>query len=275
MEGLDGLFENSEDIGTAVEVAANLVELGGGGGGGGGGKANPPLPPPPPYTQGYAQNQPQFHPNTMNNNPSGLNGQPSQSSNSTYLYQAPADQPQQLGTSSTRTLPIYNPHCNPTKATILDSDKTTPLYALNIQMCKPHLTICTPASPVPIATAVFHDFYSHIDVLIRSTPITLNSRGLLRSGHSYISPALGGAEIVWKRENIVGMDMRCEDGKGSVLARFKFSHWGFKKCGSLELMGMGAGGGRVMEEIVVMGMVMVEHELCTRAQGVAADVVGV
>ncbi|KAI4256285.1 MAG: hypothetical protein L6R42_006311 [Xanthoria sp. 1 TBL-2021] len=236
MEGLDGFFENSEDIGTAVEVAASLADLDSSGG-----KAKPPLPPPPPYTQGYTQNQPQLHPGTiMSNKPWRLNGQFSQSSNLLYQYQPSTYQPQQLETSSTtRTLHIYNPHCNPAKATILDTDKTTPFYALNIRMCKPHLTICTPASPAPIATAVFHDFHSHIDVLIRSTPITLNSRGLLKSGHSYISPALGGAEIVWKRENIVGMDMRCEDGKGSVLAKFKFSHWGFKKCGSLELMGEG------------------------------------
>ncbi|KAI4264816.1 MAG: hypothetical protein L6R42_000093 [Xanthoria sp. 1 TBL-2021] len=271
MEGLDGLFENSEDV---VEVAASLAELCGGGGVGGG-KTRPPRPPPPPYTQGYAQNQPQFHPNTVNNNPSGLNGPLSQPSYSPYLYQAPTNQPQQLGTASSRTLHIYNPQCNPAKATILDTDKTTPLYTLSIRLCKPHLTISIPACPTSIATAVFHDFHSHINVLIRGTPITLNSRGLLKSGHSYVSSALGGEEIVWKRENMVGMDLRCEDGKGVVLAKFKFSHWSFKKCGSLELMGVRAGGGRVMEEMVVMGMVMVEHELCTRAQGVAVDVVGV
>lgn len=66
--------------------------------------------------------------------------------------------------------------------------------------------------------------------------------------------------------------MRCEDGKGSLLARFKFNHWALQKCGTLEVMAAGADGGRAMEEIVVTGMVMMEHNVSTRAQGVAAAV---
>ena len=273
MDGMDGGVDISEDVGEVVEVAADLAELGKW-------KGKRPLPPPPYTQQTYTQQYPpvpppHFHPNTMyNQKPPGLlNGYPSHPNTSPYPYQpAMYHQPQQLGTSSTRALHIYHPHGNPAKATIFDADKTTPLYTVKIRMLKPHLIVAAASSPAPIATALFHDFRSHIDVVVRGTPLTLHSRGITESGHSYISPALGGEEVVWKRESMVGKDMRCEDGNGSLLARFKFNSWAWKKCGTLEVMAAGADGGRAMEEIVVTGMVMMEHNVCTRAQGVAAAV---
>ena len=284
MDGMDAGVDGSEDVGELVEVSEDPAKLGKW-------KGKRPLPPPPytqqTYTQQYTPVPPHFHPNTMyNQNPSGLlNGYPSHPPNtSPYPYQpamyqphqpAMYHQPQQVATSSsTRALHIYHPHGNPAKATIFDADKTTPLYTVKIRMLKPHLIVAAAASssPAPIATALFHDFRSHIDVVVRGTPLTLHSRGIAKSGHAYISPALGGAEVVWKRESMVGKDMRCEDGNGSVLARLKFNSWAWKKCGTLEVMAAGADGGRAMEEIVVTGMVMMEHNLCTRAQGVAAAV---
>ncbi|KAL8875919.1 MAG: hypothetical protein Q9198_005792 [Flavoplaca austrocitrina] len=281
MDGLDGFVENSENVGAAVEVASSLAEISGDGKQ----QPQPGFAPPPAYTPYHGQYQ------ILPSQPSFANGSPSkqagayqsQPSNSSCMYQPVTyHQPTQAppvsgngnGTALARTLHIYNRSCGSSKSTIFDTDKTTPLYTVAISMCKPNLTISLPSSPIPIATAVFHDFHSHIDVLIRGVPITLHSRGMFKSGHSYISPALGGEEVVWKKEHELGMDMRCENSKGSVLARYKFSQLSWKKSGSLELMGFAAGGGRMMEEMVVMGMVMVEHELCVRAQGVAADVAG-
>ncbi|KAL8893359.1 MAG: hypothetical protein Q9192_005347 [Flavoplaca navasiana] len=283
MDGADGFGENIENVGAAVEVASSLAEISGDG------KQRPQrgFAPPPPYTPYHGQYQaPSYQPGLVNGNFSKQAGTyQTQPNNSSYMYRPPAHQPDSYhqsthgptsfgGMPSTRTLHIYNQSCGSSKSTIFDTDKTTPLYTVAIHMCKPNLTISLSSSPFPIATAVFHDLHSHIDVLIRGVAITLRSRGMLKSGHSYASPALGGEEVVWKKENKLGMDMRCENSKGSVLARYKFSHLSWKKCGSLELMGFAARGGRMMEEMVVMGMVMVEHELCVRAQGVAAEVVG-
>ncbi|KAL9036963.1 MAG: hypothetical protein Q9180_003996 [Flavoplaca navasiana] len=284
MDGADGFGENIENVGAAVEVASSLAESSEDGG-----RQRPQRgsAPPPPYAPYHGQYQ------SLPSQPGLVNGSfskqagayQSQPSNSPYTYHAPTyqpvthHQPTQAPPSSgrmalIRTLHIYNRSCGSSKSTIFDTDKTTPLYTVAIRMCKPNLTVSLPSSPIPIATAVFHDFHSHIDVLIRGVSITLRSRGMLKSGHSYASPALGGEEVVWKKENRLGMDMRCENSKGSVLARYKFSQLSWKKTGSLELMGFAAGGGRMMEEMVVMGMVMVEHELCVRAQGVAAEVAG-
>ena len=281
MDGADGFGENIENVGAAVEVASSLAEISGDG------KQRPQrgFAPPPPYTPYHGQYQaPSYQPGLVNANFSKQAGAyQSQPSNSSYMYQpatyhrstqAPPVSGMGNGMALTRTLHIYNRSCGSSKSTIFDTDKATPLYTVAIHMCKPNLTISLPSSPTPIASAVFHDFHSHIDVLIRGVPITLRSRGMLKSGHSYASPALGGEEVVWKKENRLGMDTRCENSRGSVLARYKFSHLSWKKSGSLELMGFAAEGGRMMEEMVVMGMVMVEHELCVRAQGVAADVVG-
>ncbi|KAL8888636.1 MAG: hypothetical protein Q9192_006146 [Flavoplaca navasiana] len=291
MDGADGFGENIENVGAAVEVASSLVEISGDG------KQRPQRgsAPPPPYTPYHGQYQASsYQPGLVSGNPLKQAGEyPAQPGNAPYLYhpatqqplhyqaptyQPPSQTPQTFvignGMAQTRTLHIYDSHGSTAKSTIFDDNKTTPLYNIAIRMCKPNLTISLPSSPTPIATAVFHDFHSHIDVLIRGIPITLQSRGMLNSGHSYTSPALGGEEVVWKKENRLGMDMRCENSKGSVLARYKFSHLSWKKSGSLELMGFAAGGGRMMEETVVMGMVMVEHEMCIRAQGVAAEVVG-
>ena len=280
MDGADGSGENLENVGAAVEVASSVAEISGDG------RQRPQrgFAPPPPYTPYHGHYQaPSYQPGLANGNFSKQAGAyQAQPSNSSYMYQpatyhqstqAPPASGMGNGMALTRNLHIYNRSCGSSKSTIFDTDKTTPLYTVAIRMCKPNLTICLPSSPIPIATAMFHDFHSHIDVLIRGVSITLRSRGMFKSGHSYASPALSGEEVFWKKENTLGMDMRCENSK-SVLARYKFSHLSWKKSGSLELMGFAAGGGRMMEEVVVMGMVMVEHELCVRAQGVAADVAG-
>lgn len=47
---------------------------------------------------------------------------------------------------------------------------------------------------------------------------------------------------------------------------------GGKEVGEFGVVGEGGGGGRGMEEIMVVGMVMMEYERRTKSQGVAVGV---
>ncbi|KAI4142053.1 MAG: hypothetical protein LQ341_003327 [Variospora aurantia] len=243
MDGLDEYFQDGQNIAATVEVAASLAELGA--------AKPPPPPPPPPYTR--TQAQPQAYP-LFNEKPPIP---------STLMFR-----PQQAPPSS-RTLHVYCDRSNAANARIVDSDKTTTLWLFRVRMRKPHLTI---SSAVPtaaiLATATYHDFSSRIDVVMRGVPITLSSRGAFKNGHTYQSPALAGATLTWKSQNFL-TDLVCVDDKGVVLAQFHFKTWSLTKYGSLELLRSDLTSGYLMEEVVVTGMAMVEHEMALRTKGFA------
>ncbi|KAL8652300.1 MAG: hypothetical protein Q9210_002758 [Variospora velana] len=160
--------------------------------------------------------------------------------------------PQQAPPSS-RTLHVYYDCSNAANARIVDSDKTTTLWLFRVRTKKPHLTISSavPAAAI-LATATYHDFSSRIDVIIRGAPITLSSRGAFKKGHTYQSPALGGATLTWKSQNFFTY-LVYVDGKRAVLAQFHFKSWSLKKYGSLELLRPDLMSGYLMEEVVVTG----------------------
>ncbi|KAL8768480.1 MAG: hypothetical protein Q9209_005271 [Squamulea sp. 1 TL-2023] len=243
-------------------MATSLAELG----------TSKPSSPSPTHIQEYPGQSP-FHPLHVISKPSNT---------STYL-------PQVVGTtlypyglllpppthSSTRILHIYYPRTDPTNFTILDAGKSSALYNIAIRTKRPHLTIASVASPTPIATATYHDSHSHIDPVVRGKPIKLDSCSALKSGYTYASPAFQGAKVIWKSESTKGIDLRCVNGNGKLLARLNFDTWNLQKCGDLILMSQEASGGQVMEEMVVMGLIMMEHRLCTRIKGLADVVAGV
>ena len=144
---------------------------------------------------------------------------------------------------------------------ILDSDKTTPLYNIEIHtMSKPHVTVHSATNPARvIGTATFHHFSSRIDVVVHGHAITLESRGPFKSGCKYVSPAAQGASRVWKSEGVFsGSDMVCLDGREQIVARFEASTWAVKKAGKFDLGPSVRENGPAMDEVVVVGVAMLE-----------------
>lgn len=65
-------------------------------------------------------------------------------------------------------------------------------------------------------------------------------------------------------------ELLCLDGDEVAVARFLFSRWSVKKCGSLEILDTEAEGGGFMDVIVVTGLALVENVLALRFVAIAA-----
>lgn len=155
-------------------------------------------------------------------------------------------------------------HVNPIR--VLDSDNATALYTVRLKATKPHLRVRAASSTTgitTIGTVSFHNLSSRIDATVHDASMTLNSRGILKSGHTYSSPALGGACLTWKRQHH-SLDLVCLDEREAPVARFCFSNWSWSKGGRLELLGPDVASGAAMEEMVVTGMAMMENFMVMR-----------
>ncbi|KAK4694743.1 hypothetical protein P7C71_g2885, partial [Lecanoromycetidae sp. Uapishka_2] len=196
---------------------------------------------------------------------------------------APSPSASQLTTGPTRLLHIYHEGFTHRRATIFDSDKTTPLYILDthpyrtIFSSKPNIEIFHPTNPSqPIATIYFHKMGGDIDITLHGRQISFAKSGFWKSSHEWQSPNLGGERLRWKRDGYWSAgDLVCLDGREQMVARFAISNWSVSKSGKIELgpavMG-GSGHGEAMDEIVVSGIAM--HEYCMRQQNASAGVAG-
>lgn len=176
-----------------------------------------------------------------------------------------------------REKPAYPPHAHHTQAPsvmlhvryeswrtsdihILGADNATTLYTLKLHLRKPQMIINSASTNATIATVTFPSFSSRIDTTVHGSPIALTSRGLLKNGHTWSSPALGNMDLAWKTKAL-SSDLECLDEQGVPVARYVFPHMSLRKAGRFELYGPEVTRGAVMEEILVMGLAMVEYNL--------------
>lgn len=160
-----------------------------------------------------------------------------------------------------RLLHIYPKGMTHRHAEILDSDKQTPLYRIQVNSgglfsSKPHVTVVNAASNALVGTVTFHSMSRKIDLTINEQPTTLSKSGIFTSVHEFRSSALAGS-LKWKRDGLFsGGNMLCIDEKEQLFARFQASRSSMKKERKFELSpGVG---GVLMDEIVVSGIAMVE-----------------
>lgn len=151
---------------------------------------------------------------------------------------------------------------------LLDADKTNTLYTMKLQMRKPHITVEDASTGAAIGTANFHTFKSRIDITVHDTPIEFKSHGMLKSSYGWTSPALGGAAMSWK-SNSWATEITCLNEHAVAIARFRFSNWSMKKCGTLEILGPQAAGGPSFDEVLVTGLAAVEVVLAMRNTSIA------
>ncbi|KAL9131000.1 MAG: hypothetical protein Q9217_000942 [Psora testacea] len=164
--------------------------------------------------------------------------------------------------SSARILHIYHEGMMSRYSRIVDCDKRTPLYMVEVHcISRPHVIVRSASNPdTLVGTAKFRKISLGIDVVVHGHPITLEPRGIFKSGHKYRSPAANGAQRYWKSEGVFsGGDMICLDENEMPVARFDVSNWSVRKKGKLELVGHGVTeNGLGMDETVMAGVALME-----------------
>lgn len=166
--------------------------------------------------------------------------------------------------AAARVLHVWYDGWHISRVRVLDTDNATPLYTIRMKITKPHLVIESASAGSTIGTVSFHTLSNRIDATVHDSSTTLTCRGLFKNGHTYPSPALGGATLTWKTQGH-SLDLVCLDEGGVAIARFCFSNWSLRKAGRVELMGPQAASGALMEEIIVTGTAMVEYSVALRS----------
>ena len=148
------------------------------------------------------------------------------------------------------------------RAHILDSDKRTVLYKIRANKgglfsSKPHITMHSAANHRAVGTVTFHRMSPVIDLEIHHQTIPLLRLGLFTSAHRFESPT-SRSSLKWKRDGLKSEgNMLCIDGQQVLIARFERSKRARRKGGKF-MISPGVEG-RLMDEIVVSGLAMVQY----------------
>lgn len=175
-------------------------------------------------------------------------------------------------TPPSRFLHMYKESSTDRRMTILDSDKTTPVYILKYFGSKPQLGLCRPPTPssaleIQIGSASFHTWHNTVDLELGTHAISLEKGHFARSTkfQSSVGP------LTWKYDSALGDGMRLIDAAGDSLARFESKTWALHKVGKLEVNGKVQWGPGLLDEIVLSAMAMV---VAKKRKGEAAGAVG-
>ncbi|KAG6999551.1 hypothetical protein G7Y79_00034g069740 [Physcia stellaris] len=213
--------------------------------------------PPPPYSEDAANQQ----------TPSDIKDLSSQR---TSLSSETSSLPSK--TQPSRTLHCVTDGLSLTSARVLDTDKSTLAYSIKYRLRKAHLSLVCATTGVTVGTVSYHCRTTRIDITVRDTPLSLTSTGMFSCGYSFESPALGGQMMKWKTQKRWGTDLVCVDERGEVLARYVFSRFSLRKCGRLELF-VDGGDEKLVDEVLVSGLAVVEWAVMTRQSSVPVPVV--
>ncbi|KAL9025569.1 MAG: hypothetical protein Q9196_005632, partial [Gyalolechia fulgens] len=162
-----------------------------------------------------------------------------------------------------RVLHIYRDGITHRHMTITDEAKHHPLYKIDqnsgsIFSSKPHMTIANPSSNQTIGTVTFHNWSRTIDLEIHGRPIPFESEGIFTRSYAYSSPAFG-ERLRWECDGIFGTDLVLVNGGKEWIARFDGSLFSMSKTGKMHVVN-GSINGVALDEIVVSGAAMVQHE---------------
>lgn len=164
-----------------------------------------------------------------------------------------------------RILHIYRDSITGRHMTITDIDKSHPLYKIDqnsgaLFSSKPHMTILSPSqsSHAPIGTATFHNWSRTIDLEFHGHPVSFDSEGIFTRAYAYQSPAFG-ERLRWECDSIWGADLVLVNGRKEEIARFDSSLFSISKTGKIHIVNGGITGA-ALDEIVVSGCAMVQHE---------------
>lgn len=151
--------------------------------------------------------------------------------------------------------------------TILDSDKTTPIYiinshALSLSGPKPHMHFCHPSTPssaleTHIGSASFHSLSRTIDLEFGSSSVSFKPKGSFTRSFQFQSTV---GPCTWEYESILGSNIRLVNAEGNWLARLESKPHSESKGGQMEIAGIVQWGPGLLDEIVISGMAMMEAD---------------
>ncbi|MDI1488191.1 MAG: hypothetical protein OHK93_007465 [Ramalina farinacea] len=241
---------------------------------------------PPPYqpsdqrTHPNLQDPQHLHPNEK---ASSSSSRPSSSSLSATAPQPNNNLQQQPPV--TRTFDMNYKNWKMCGVHVTDTATNTILYKADLRLRKPHIILTFPndsQGSAPLGTVTYHYTSFRIDTTVRGHALTLHPFKFCgRKGHTFASRALNGQTLRWKCER-GGTNLLCVDERDVPLARYRFSCFSLKKCGSMELLGErwrrdGDGDGDeatgLLDEVMVTGAAMIEWVYTMRMSAVGAPVV--
>lgn len=163
------------------------------------------------------------------------------------------------------------------RITILDSDKTTPIYivsshALSLFGSKPHMHFYRPSTPssaleTHIGSASFHTWSRTVDLEFGSSRVSLKHKGPFTRSAQFQSTV---GPCTWEYKSILGSSIRLVNAEGNWLARLESKGCSQSKGGKLEIAGIVQWGPGLLDEIVISGMAMVEADRKQSANNAAA-----
>lgn len=163
-----------------------------------------------------------------------------------------------------RTLHIYLDGMTHRKLTVMDQDKRTPLYAVQANFgsslfsSKPHMKIFrgTDTSGAYIGSASFHTMSSTIDLEIHGRAVELVHDGIMTRTHRFTSSE---GMVFWKGDGMFGTDLKLQTRQKIIFARFDNAAFSMAKQGKLEIAQRDISEA-MLDEIVISGLAMIEHE---------------
>jgi len=170
-----------------------------------------------------------------------------------------------------RLLHIYVDGIRHRHVFVCDSDKTTRLYTVQNHFysaftSKPSMEISCGQTQQSIGTADFGGaFTRRISLTVNGRALELSPVGLF--SRSYTFPSSIGM-LKWKHEGAFTVNLCCVTERGEWVARFDNTTWSMKKEGKLEIVDRGMPKG-VLDEVVVSGLAMIEHERRRRSNASA------
>ena len=164
-------------------------------------------------------------------------------------------------TPPTRLLHMYHTR---SCASIVDSDKKTPLYRVQagkggLFNSEPHIIVFATGTNALVGTIRYHSMSGSIDITTYNRSVRLKKSSHFSSAHEFLSQ--GGQNVLkWRKDGMISHgNMLCLDKSKQVVSRYRRSRWARKKYGKFELSPQVKG--ILMDEIVVSGSAMVWYRL--------------
>ncbi|KAI4151034.1 MAG: hypothetical protein LQ341_000983 [Variospora aurantia] len=189
---------------------------------------------------------------------------------------APPTGPLAPAYNTPRILHIYRDGLTHRHMTITDMDKSHPLYRMDqrsgsVFSSKPHMTISQASSPrTTIGTATFHSLSRTIDLEFHGSAVPFESEGIFTRAYAYASPAFG-ERLRWECDGIWGADLVLVNARKEWIARFDASLFSMSKTGKIHVVHGGITGA-ALDEVVVSGCAMMQHERRRRSSSGGAGV---
>ncbi len=174
--------------------------------------------------------------------------------------------------SGYRLLHIYYEDKWLRKIHVLDSDKSTLLYDIETNRLKrPDMIIHSGTNNDTIGTVKIHAFKTRIETCIHDQDIELTAGSWMKGDYSYESRILQNSKMTWEpQRKLQPLDMVLLDDKAMPVARFIPTDFAMKKAGKIELIGESANDPRVVDEIVVTALAIMQFRHIQQRGAMAA-----